>query len=361
MVDLSFSIYTEKLPGKGEDADPLLIVKEDYGVLGVFDGLGGAGSFQYEEDGIIHTGAYYSSRAIRKTVSDFFNEINIYLDEYFEKPDRQATNLKQPMRVINFIFSELVGSLQRNMRRDLSMLIKRIEKEPPKIKGNLIKRLPTTAVIIFYQKELTARNMLFLIIWAGDSRGYILDKYKGLMQITKDDSKTEGDAFDNLKEDSPMSNYIHIEDNSFILNKNTFTHKIPSILIVATDGCFHYLDTPMCFECILLTTMRLSKSIQEWKYNIEFVIKQITEDDATLSLITIGYDNFEILKYDFSKRFTFLKGNFIDPLSDIKGKYSSANGPNSNTIDKKEFNDKIKRVWDKYKRPYEHFIIRGNK
>jgi len=71
MVDMSFSIYTEKIPNKGEDAEPLLDQQEECGDLGVFDGLGGAGCMQYVKDNAFHTGAYYSSKQVKRCVESF--------------------------------------------------------------------------------------------------------------------------------------------------------------------------------------------------------------------------------------------------------------------------------------------------
>ena len=43
MPSVSFKFCTAKVAGEGEDADPILRVGPDLGLLGVFDGMGGAG------------------------------------------------------------------------------------------------------------------------------------------------------------------------------------------------------------------------------------------------------------------------------------------------------------------------------
>ena len=42
MPSVSFKFCTAKVAGEGEDADPILRVGPDLGLLGVFDGMGGA-------------------------------------------------------------------------------------------------------------------------------------------------------------------------------------------------------------------------------------------------------------------------------------------------------------------------------
>jgi hypothetical protein len=44
MPSVSFKFCTAKVAGEGEDSDPILRVGPDLGLLGVFDGMGGAGA-----------------------------------------------------------------------------------------------------------------------------------------------------------------------------------------------------------------------------------------------------------------------------------------------------------------------------
>jgi hypothetical protein len=48
MPSVSFRFCTAKVAGEGEDADPILRVGPDLGLLGVFDGMGGAGGRVYD-------------------------------------------------------------------------------------------------------------------------------------------------------------------------------------------------------------------------------------------------------------------------------------------------------------------------
>ena len=57
MPSVSFKFCTAKVAGEGEDADPILRVGPDLGLLGVFDGMGGAGGRVYDTPDGRHTGA----------------------------------------------------------------------------------------------------------------------------------------------------------------------------------------------------------------------------------------------------------------------------------------------------------------
>ena len=63
MPSVSFKFCTAKVAGEGEDADPILRVGPDLGLLAVFDGMGGAGGTVYEPPDGPRTGAYLAARA----------------------------------------------------------------------------------------------------------------------------------------------------------------------------------------------------------------------------------------------------------------------------------------------------------
>src|SRR4029453_376871 len=57
-----------KIAGKGEDSDPILRQGPELGLVGVFDGMGGAGGTVYETPDGPRTGAYLASRIARDVV-----------------------------------------------------------------------------------------------------------------------------------------------------------------------------------------------------------------------------------------------------------------------------------------------------
>jgi serine/threonine protein phosphatase PrpC len=217
------SFYTEKKPRCGEDATPIAErLKNGECLLGVFDGLGGAGGRPFikldSEDEKV-TGAYLASRFIRDNVLNYFKSNQINSSGFLKSIPRGVQKLQ-----------EQLATALKNYLSDLE------RKNPPlQIRSSMLKSLPTTMAICY----ITQREGVF--IWAGDSRGYILNG-EGLCQYTKEDLEFKGDALDNLREDSPMSNYIC--ETGFTLQYKIFSLKNQSIIITATDGCFGYFKTP---------------------------------------------------------------------------------------------------------------------
>lgn len=62
----------EKKEGRGEDSDPILYKNNESVLIGVFDGMGGAGGVECESDftrdGIRKTKAYVGSRIVRDAI-----------------------------------------------------------------------------------------------------------------------------------------------------------------------------------------------------------------------------------------------------------------------------------------------------
>src|SRR5215210_5228222 len=65
---ISFAFNLGKIPDQGEDSDPILRDGPDLGLVGVFDGMGGAGGTVYETPDGPRTGAYLASRLARDVV-----------------------------------------------------------------------------------------------------------------------------------------------------------------------------------------------------------------------------------------------------------------------------------------------------
>src|SRR3954464_13590025 len=62
---LSFGFTLEKVPGQGEDSDPIVRDGRELGLVAVFDGMGGAGGIVYETPDGPRTVSYLSSRVVR--------------------------------------------------------------------------------------------------------------------------------------------------------------------------------------------------------------------------------------------------------------------------------------------------------
>jgi serine/threonine protein phosphatase PrpC len=324
----NFTIDIPKKDNAGEDAPPLLIVTDNQQrcVVGVFDGMGGSGSKLYEENGDTHTGAYLASRVVKNTVEQFFKEcINA---ENFEIAEEDIVALKD----------SLVASLQEKLNTQ--------NYEKSGIVSNMVRTFPTTMAVGLASKS--DENLKINLLWAGDSRVYLLSAEKGLVQFTKDDLKAENDPFQNIENDSPLSNMINL-DQEFQINSKEVSDKMPAILFAVTDGCFQFFKTPMHFENMLLQTMQNSNSIEEWKQNIAETLKEIAGDDCTLSLACLSKQNanFTHIKEFFKTRNEVLYCDFIKEINEIEQQQANE------TQDKDKIEQKRKEVyknlWEKYK------------
>lgn len=246
---IQVSLDIEKIPGRGEDAEPILsISRNGGGLLGVFDGLGGAGGVVYEHNGTVYSGAYHASRIARQVVLNEFSNMH----DQIETGDQEFAQ-------------QLADSLRRALSNELTKKLAEIDKNPTKLKSTLIRRLPTTLTLLHFMHVKDCLHCL--TIWAGDSRGYILGPTTGLQQLTRDDLKSEVDALDNLTDDSPLSNFVNA-DVSFELHSQFHTVTKPTVLFVASDGCFGYLPTPMHFERFLLKTLGEAKDETDWQQKL---------------------------------------------------------------------------------------------
>lgn len=300
-------ISGEMVEGKGEDSYSYKYT-EKKGYIGVFDGCGGIGGKKYEKFDL-HTGAYLASRVAALAVLEWWKQYN-------------TSNLP-------------VAALKENINEKLSILKKLSENTSGQItlKGSLSsKSFPTTASIITYN-FLAQPSCSF--VWAGDSRGYLLDK-NGLCQVTEDDIDSNGDAYSNIEVDARLSNLI-CADKDFVLHKKMISLSAPCILISSSDGCFSYFQTPMEFEYMLLSTLMSSSSLYEWEIKLKQCLLHQASDDYTMAVLICGFKKFKEIKPYFRERFRWLESHYITPLF-------SARKTNSN-ID-------IESLWKEYRGLY---------
>lgn len=317
----------------GEDAPPInLEISSKNRVISVFDGLGGSGSTIYEENGEKRTGAYISSRVVSKVVFDFFN------------------NFKNQNMTVD-VNTDFIENLKSQIITALEEKLKLQKYEVSKLKSSLIRTFPTTLALINCDIEESKTKLD--IIWAGDSRAYILTANKGLIQLSKDDLKLDNDPFENLKNDSPLSNMICLE-NDFKLNHKTYFFENPLIVIVATDGCFGYYSTPMHFEYYLLKSIMDSNSDIEFKYKLEQEFSKVSGDDFSLSLSSIIVKNFNEIKETFRNRFEEVYQYYMKDILDLENKIIELNrtileNENKKNILEQQKNEKNMELWSEYK------------
>lgn len=335
-VAISFNIA--KTTNGGEDADPVLLYKDNQYFLSVCDGMGGAGSTTYEVEGLQKSGAYLSSRIVNKQAEIFFS--NFLNNKIFFKED----DLSDLRRLF-------LDSLQHE-------LVKLKKDGISKLKSKLLKDLPTTFSGLFITNYESYVEICS--IWAGDSRNYLLTETDGLQQLSSDDLKQKFDPLENLSKDSPLDNVVSAEGD-FRIRFIKVTTNSPCILFTATDGCYGYFNTPMQFEYALLQAMLNSNSVDDWQKNLITEIGAVAGDDYSISLVAIGYKDFTDVKSHFASRRESLYGFYITDLlkEDMllnKLQLDKINLENRlrNVEDKR--GELQKNIWSKYKRDYLKYI-----
>lgn len=320
-IGLKFMI--EKREGHGEDSNPLFLVKDDFCAVGVFDGMGGSGATTCVSDfGDDHTKAYVASRIIEEAISNYLNNSLNYSD----------------------INAEGIWNIAKS----------RLEQEksnfPTKASGlrsKLVRDYPTTLAIVTCKSHDDGTSTINSY-WAGDSRNYLWNS-EGFFQISKDDLDVENDPLENLRNDGALSNCI-CADRSFKINNKSIDVTGPFVIISATDGCFGYFPTPMHFQEVLLTGLKLSEDREAWEHFVKEEMCKVTGDDISLSLCAIGYEDFNTLKKSFSTD-EIAGFNEISSLQDeISNLEISIRGK------KARLEESIQEGWGNYKTSYMKYI-----
>ncbi|WP_109610944.1 hypothetical protein [Mucilaginibacter oryzae] len=281
----------EKTPGQGEDAAPVVLSGNGRFFLGVFDGMGGAGSTVYDINGTQRTGAYLASRTANNCITSFF------LD-FINDPD---TGFNEHMA------NELTFQLHQVLQQEFDKLTSGAD---TKLKSRLLKPLPTTFAGLFIE-EATGQVKVFSL-WAGDSRNFLLTA-DGLQQLSADDLKFKFDPMENLKKDSPLDNVISAEGD-FLIRCRQLDVIQPCILFSVTDGCYGYFSTPMRFELALVKTLSESHSLEEWNEQLIRVIGEVAGDDYSMALICLGFADFEQVISYFKQRLDLLYAFYINDI-----------------------------------------------
>lgn len=286
----------EKKIDAGEDADPILEVQADrnWGVLGVFDGMGGAGArkFIHNKTKEEHTSAYWASRFVRNAVDELIKSRPIGTDP------------------IKFLES----NLHHSIKKKLDCEIQNFPAASSTAVSKLLAKLPTTMALCAYQIIDDFININ--CYWAGDSRVYLFDGDR-LCFLTLDDADTpDGDPFSPANMDLAMNNKI-CQDHAFRINKSTIKVKMTSetsiVLFAATDGCFGYYKNPIEFENMILSIMS-SFQIKQWMPQIkQAIIDNIQQDDFSMSAVLIGSKNCDSLQSNIFHRLS--EDIFADYLS----------------------------------------------
>jgi serine/threonine protein phosphatase PrpC len=339
---IALGVWTEKKLDQGEDAEPLVLYYDtsQHGLLAVCDGVGGAGAHTagHTRKGTERSGAWVASRAVRLALEQYFLQHVRFVSTSgrHESTTQMTPGWADGTPTAN---GAIPPSMDSNIRQVLGKLRKPTRS---RISGTMQRELPTTLAAILFRRH--AGYLQLRVRWAGDSRCYLLTGEAGLQQLSRDDTELP-DALTSLEQDPPMTNQI-AADTQYRIHCHKYTTRLPCILICATDGFFNYVETPAHFEYILLDTMASSTGTVEWGTLLTREVQEYTQDDASLSLIALGYQNFGELRETFSSRLTDLFKEHWQPLRQIGQSGGDAYRTARNAS------------WQRYRRSYEELNSR---
>lgn len=287
--------WIEKKKGKGEDAEPTLRVHSSgRGIIGVYDGTGGAGAAiaRTTGEGTDLSAAYVAARLVRDVVEAWFVDCVGDGDRALETGGLAAT-------------------LQQVLKEEAQYL----PESRSNVRGKLHRILPTTAACVAFDADDPSGTVDAL--WAGDSRCFLLTPTKGLQVLSKDDTR-EGDALELIRNDQPMENLV-AADRPFRINHRRFTPEQPMVLLTATDGAFGYVRTPAHFEYLLLHTLVSAETLDDWSAKLIASFAEFAADDVSFSIVAIGFSGFDELQKAVRARHDYLEREHWKPFVDNTG------------------------------------------
>ena len=260
------------LAEQDQDAEPVATDK----YIIVCDGLGGDGSAKHitesEENPHKNKSAYLGSRKLSKICVDFFEENFAAL---------LSTDIKK-----------CIERLKVKINEELTAYVTKYPKTEDS-KGGMV--FPTTLAGVVYKEDDECVNAT--VIWAGDSRVYLLTEENSLQQLSKDDVVGEFDAC--FGKDCRMSNCISQDEPFFI---NYASYKLPKhcVIFACSDGCFDFTKSPMHFEMEILKALFGAKKIESGVLEDSFktVLKSMNSgDDCTLAGVVFNYSSNDIERF----------------------------------------------------------------
>lgn len=300
---LSFGFNLAKVPGEGEDSDPIVRDGRELGLVAVFDGMGGAGGTVYETPDGPRTGAYLASRVARDVVEE---RMLALLDPEW--------NLAGPAAA---------RDLRHSVKRALVDTLAGLNAPTSGLRSRLLRALPTTmALMALQRREPRKGRWAGHVFWSGDSRVYVLDPATGAHQLTRDDLRDPGDALVNLRQDSVVSNAMSA-DIDFVVHHHQVELTAPFLAVAATDGCFGYLRTPIHFEHLVLASLRDSTEAGSWSRLLQQRIAAITGDDAAMAVLGVGADHGEFRQL-FATRTAQIEQRCVVPLDKLESEVGRA-------------------------------------
>jgi serine/threonine protein phosphatase PrpC len=329
---ISFGFNLAKVPDQGEDADPIVRDGPDLGLIGVFDGMGGAGGTVYDTPEGPRSGAYLASRIARDVV------------------ERRMLELLEPDWNLNG--KSTAEELRRSVQQVLSARLAELKAPPSGLRSRLLRALPTTMALLALQRTQPGGPAWAChVFWAGDSRAYVFEP-AGARQLTSDDLRDPGDAMANLRRDSVVSNAMSA-DTEFHVNHRRVELRAPFLVVCATDGCFGYVSSPMHFEHLVLSELQNARSTDAWSASLQAKIAAVAGDDAAMAMLGVGAD-FAEFQTLFAPRVAELEQQFIVPLDELSSAVIEAE--RELQLLRRRQLDEATEAWHRYKPGYEHYL-----
>ena len=329
---ISFAFNLGKIPDQGEDSDPILRDGPDLGLVGVFDGMGGAGGTVYETPEGRRTGAYLASRIARDVV------------------ERRMLDLLEPDWHLNG--RSAASDIQRSVQQALRERLEELNPAPSGLRSRLIRALPTTMALVALQRTQPGGHIWAgHVLWAGDSRAYVFES-SGARQLSTDDLRDPSDALTNLRRDSVVSNAMSA-DTEFHVNYRRVELRAPFLVVCATDGCFGYVRTPMHFEHLVLSRLLEARNTEGWSSSLQAEIAAVTGDDAAMSTLGVGADFKEFQKL-FAPRVAELASDFVEPIDQLSDAVARVE-QELQALRSRQLDETTQR-WNQYKSGYERYL-----
>ncbi|MBP3902395.1 MAG: protein phosphatase 2C domain-containing protein [Blautia sp.] len=285
LLSQSLFVAQDKVKDHGEDSY-LIGFHENAGVCAVFDGLGGSGSRQYKEYGD-KTGAYVASRAVSEELYNWFRAFS---------EDQDGLSSQK-------IGESLRGRIDKRLSACQEGGIKKSS-----LKSTMTRDFPTTLSMLVFRPDGQG-SISANVIWAGDSRSYLLGG-DGLHQLTLDDTSKQ-DAYEALYKDAAMNNVISASE-PYTLSEYILDGLSRGIAFSATDGCFGYLQSPMHFEYLLLDSMLGAENLSDMEKSLHERLVKLAGDDFTLTGAIFGFESFGQMKAYYRKRYEVLFPKYIE-------------------------------------------------
>ena len=273
-------------PGIAEDAPPLALVRGATALIGVFDGLGGAGSRHVEGEDGRRSSAYYAARLARAAAADAFASGRI-----------DARNA--------------AGRLACAIGAALAERHAAAPVPAGRVRSALLRRYPTTAALLLINAR--AGGVETLTIWAGDSRCYALTPAAGLQQLSVDDTAGSGEAAGPASGDGRMTHLLSADAPAQLRSAGRRLAG-PALLLAATDGSHDCLPSPIHLELILLDALETATSPADWAAAVAGKLRPVADDDISLSAAFTGWASLAEAASGFVRRRASLRA-MLNPVA----------------------------------------------